>query len=1018
MKQSRVAPQRTLLTSALLVALSQAPLHAQTVVQPAVGQATPAAEAGQRTATTDEDARTLDAVVVQGIRGSLTSSMNLKRDSQGVVDGIVAEEIGKFPDTNLAESLQRISGVSIDRTLGEGSRVTVRGVGPDYNLVLLNGRQMPTSANANGAGISNSRAFDFANLASESISSVEVYKTSRANVPPGGIGATINIRTARPLEAEPVINVGMKGVYDTSNGNLPKSLQGHDITPELSGIFSQRYADGTFGVALSGSYQERDFGFSQASVPNGWRPFRGDENNWGTIPQPGTPGSENITNRPGPDDIYSVPQNLNYSVNGVQRQRTNGQLTLQWAPSDAVTTTLDYTYSENKIQQQRNELSVWFNFGPSVSSWTDGPVAAPLIYSEIINPATSDISMGGMRLANVNKNESLGFNVDWQVNDALDLQFDYHNSSAETKPDSPWGSAGVLGVAAFVRGTTTADFRGDFPIVNIQLPPGVAGVDPSQALVTGSVFQNAYTKSEIEQSQFKGRFEFGEYSGLDFGASYTDVDNRTAYGFMQRDTWGGVGTPADYDDNIWFADNMGRYFDGFSGHNSPQFTDRFLLFDFDRLRNRAAELTGHPEWYQAPTEFTRDLRTNEKSTGGYMQYTTKFDWSMPLNVALGVRYEKTEVTSSALVPTASSISWASANELNLNFGEPTFATRRGEYDYFLPNLDLSLDITDSVILRGSYSQTIGRPGWEDLQGGRTLDQIVRVDGGTGAQGDPTLRPLLSDNFDLSLEWYYAESSYVSAGYFRKNIKNYIGDEQIIDVGGSDGVTPFNLHTPVGGAYWNAALPSCPTADMVCIRNYIFTNFNGQPGVTATGTDSTGNLTGTIVGQPGDPLANFKVNTPANTDNSTLDGWEIALQHVFGDSGFGIAANYTIVDSPDLNYDNAIIGGQFALVGLSDSANLVLFYEKFDWSVRAAYNWRDQFLSAVFDGSGIPNPQYVDDYGQFDLSIGYKVNDQLTLQFEGINLTDETTRIFGRNKHEVLYATQNGPRYMVGFRYQF
>lgn len=102
-------------------------------------------------------------------------------------------------------------------------------------------------------------------------------------------------------------------------------------------------------------------------MPNGWRPFRGDENNWSTIPQPGTPGSENITNRPGANDIYSVPQNLNYIVTGLQRQRTNGQLTLQYAPTDRITATLDYTYSENKIQQQRNELSVWFNFGPSVS---------------------------------------------------------------------------------------------------------------------------------------------------------------------------------------------------------------------------------------------------------------------------------------------------------------------------------------------------------------------------------------------------------------------------------------------------------------------------------------------------------------------------------------------------------------------------------------------------------------------------------------------------------------------------
>jgi len=230
------------------------------------------------------------------------------------------------------------------------------------------------------------------------------------------------------------------------------------------------------------------------------------------------------------------------------------------------------------------------------------------------------------------------------------------------------------------------------------------------------------------------------------------------------------------------------------------------------------------------------------------------------------------------------------------------------------------------------------------------------------------------------------------------------------VGGSDGETPFNLHTPVGGAYWNAALGSgCTVSDVVCIRNYIFANFNGQPGVDAAN--------GIITGQPGDPLANFRINVPANTGSSSLDGWEINVQHMFGQSGFGLSANYTIVDSPDLNYDNNSTVDQFALLGLSDSANFVGFYEKNGWSVRAAYNWRDEFLSGRFD-SERPNPNYTEAYGQFDLSVGYQVNDQFSVQFEAINVTDETQRIHGRNDRQLLYATQNGPRYMLGFRYNF
>ena len=190
-----------------------------------------AAESGSALAQTvpaAKDSAALGSVTVTGIRAALDSSMNLKRDAQGWVDGINAEEIGKFPDTNLAESLQRISGVSIERTNGEGSRITVRGVGPDWNLVLLNGRQMPASS-LNGGGAPSSRAFDFANLASEAVAGIEVYKTSRAETPTGGMGATVNIKTARPLGNPDVASFGFKEVMDTSNTNLPGHLQGKNM---------------------------------------------------------------------------------------------------------------------------------------------------------------------------------------------------------------------------------------------------------------------------------------------------------------------------------------------------------------------------------------------------------------------------------------------------------------------------------------------------------------------------------------------------------------------------------------------------------------------------------------------------------------------------------------------------------------------------------------------------------------------------------------------------------------------
>ncbi|MFP5391038.1 MAG: TonB-dependent receptor [Gammaproteobacteria bacterium] len=948
----------------------------------------------------------VQTVVVTGLRQSLISSMNLKRNSEGVVDGIVAADIGKFPDTNLAESLQRISGVSIDRSIGEGSKVTVRGVGPDFNMVLLNGRQMATS----NLGDLNGRAFDFANLASEAISQIQVYKSSRAETPTGGIGATINVMTARPLQRPGLqASVGVKAMYDSSNDNLPADVQGNarSLTPEVSGIYSNTFANNTIGVALSASYQERNLGFNTASVPGGWRgPFRGDENNWGTIPNEGAAGSQNVVNHPKPGDVYSVPQNLNYNMNGVRRQRTNAGLTLQYQPLKELTATLDYNFSQNKIQTRRAELSAWFNFGPSASSWSDGPVAGPLMYSEIINPATSDIAMGGAQFATKTDNNALGLNLAWKASADLKLELDAHKSVAESKADSPYGSAATMGSASFSRGTTTADFSKDFPVLSIE--GADFGRAPQQA--TGSVFQNGYMKGEVQQAQVRGSWEFADASSLKFGLAATDVKNRSAFSTQQRDTWGGVGKPSDYPASLFHAESLRQYFNKLDGSDSPALFTKFNTFDFEQLRARAAEVSGQPDLYKPKSTFDTDQRVTEKSKSLYVQVNHDWDFRLPVHTSLGLRYEKTDVTSTALVPTATSISWVSNNEYPVAFGTPSFTTLTGKYHHVLPNFDSDIELTKDIKARFSYGETIGRPRYDQIQGGQVLNTLARQNGGTGTQGNPALLPVKSKNLDLSLEYYYRSQNFASVGFFKKNLENYAGQSKIV-------AQPFNLHTPVGGAYWNEAVSkgNCGT-DPTCIRNYIFRNKAGQPGVTRGADDASGNATGTIVGQPNDPIADFEITTFSNQKKADLHGVEVNLQHMFGNSGFGISSNVTYVKS-GLKYDNHSVGEQFALVGLSNSANLVGIYEKDKWTVRAAYNWRDEFLSSTFDGAG-PNPNYVEAYGQLDLSVGYALNDKLSLQFEAINLTDETARVHGRTKSEVLYVTQAGPRYMLSARYKF
>lgn len=998
MRQLRPALRLTTLAAASGLLFVGAAAQAQ---QPGAGP-TPSTSVPQALAGTTQ----LETVVVTGIRRSLETSVNLKRSSAGLVDGIVAEDIGKFPDTNLAESLSRISGVSIDRSNGEGTRVTVRGMGPDFNLVLLNGRQMP-GASIDGSAPS-SRSFDFSNLASDGVAALEVYKTSRASSPTGGMGATINVRTQRPFDIKDTIaQVGVKLVRDDSARRLPGEEQGKTATPELSGIYSTQSADGTFGIALMGTYQVRDSGYSQANVSSGWKTFDGIKDNdwggsnavWGGLP-PAAWGD--IKNRPGPNSIYSVPQNMNYSFTGVHRERLNGQLVLQVKPMTNMVGTLDFIMSEQKFRQRRNDISAWFNYGGQFGEYQTGSPSSPIIYGERMT--NSDLAMGASRIQTKNKNEQVGLNLKWKATDALNFDFDAHHSTATSGADDPLGTAVTMGTASMNRNDTFVDFSNKFPVLGIK---GTT-LDPKLMELQGSVFGNSYQKNQVDQVQAKGNWKIDADSSLDFGLSLTNVKNRSAFANVQRDSWGAgaAGGPAALPDDIWKADSISKYFSRIPGSNDPRLFNQFFYFNFEDLRAAAIKALGSDNLLKASFNFTDDYRTTEKSQALFGQYNLAWEWGVPMDLSAGLRYERTKVNSPSVESVPSAVRWVSANEIPITFNGTTNASRSGKYSYALPSIDWSADLTSDIKLRASYGKTIGRPGWNAIQGGRTLNGLARIDGGSGSVGNPDLKPLQSSNFDFSGEYYYAKSSYVAASYFRKSLKDY--NEAIITPQTIPGIT-----TPIGGAYFQKAVQvgKCAANDSGCIRDYIFANFAGQPGVDAAAK--------TITAQPTDPLLVFQMGTFQNNNRtSKLNGIELNAQHIFGNTGFGVSANFTKVRS-NLSYDNNKAGAQTnVLVGLGDSGNLVGFYENETWSTRLAYNWRGKFLAANFGGVEGAQPLYVEPYGQFDLSVGYNVDKNLRLQFEAINLTDEYTRTHLRNENQIGAVTQLGRRIMIGARYKF
>jgi TonB-dependent receptor len=664
--------------------------------------------------------------------------------------------------------------------------------------------------------------------------------------------------------------------------------------------------------------------------------------------------------------------------------------------------TLDFVMSEQKFRQRRNDISAWFNFGGQFGEYQQGSPSSPIIYGE--HMANSDLAMGASRIQTKNKNQSLGLNLKWKATDALSFDFDAHRSTATSGANDPLGTSVTLATASMVRGDTFVDFSNKFPVLNIK----GASLDPTKQELQGSVFGNSYQKNQVSQLQAKGNWKIDGDSSLDFGLTLTEVKNRSAFANVQRDTWGAnaAGGPAAMPDDIWKVDSISKYFSRIPGSGDPRLFDQFFYFNFEDLRAAAIKALGSDALLKASFDFKDNFQTTEKSQAVFGQYNLAWDWGVPMEMAAGLRYERTKVHSPSVESIPTTVRWVANNEIPITFSGTTSASRDGKYGYALPSIDWSADVTTDTKLRVSYGQTIGRPGWNAIQGGQTLNGLARIDGGEGSVGNPDLKPLKSSNLDFSAEHYYGKSSYVAASYFRKSIKDY--NEAIIS-----NQTPYNLHTPIGGALFNQAVQAggCGNTDSQCIRDYIFTNLANSPGVDA--------VNKTITAQPSDPLLVFKMGTFANnTRTSKLSGIELNAQHIFGNSGFGVSANFTKVKS-NLGYNNNQKGAQTnVLVGLGDSGNLVGFYENETFTTRLAYNWRGKFLAANFGGVEGAQPLYVEPFGQLDLSVGYNFNRHLRFQFEAINLTDEYTRTHMRNENQMGAVTQLGRRIMIGARYKF
>jgi len=544
----------------------------------------------------------------------------------------------------------------------------------------------------------------------------------------------------------------------------------------------------------------------------------------------------------------------------------------------------------------------------------------------------------------------------------------------------------------------------------------------------GSLFAQAFddqTVNDILQINLAGSWEnldAGAIRRIDFGVTHTEQEYRTlntGSGLLPAGFWL---TSAQYwPDDVWQTGNLGGLLSGFGGGGSfsydPYFTIPFdTAVDFWETIGTTDPIgcgvyaCGWGADFQDPSGSRGRLWpgpsgqntsiVDENIDSFYAQVTFEDEFNgMPLNAVVGLRYEETETTSYGKETLPTAINWTGGNEFGYVLSPtPNFRRGEGENDFWLPSLDMDLEVYENVIARFSFSRSLARPPIGDLVPNRGFPSPPNIRSRLINQGNPNLVPYLSDNFDLSLEWYYGDGSYASVGYFKKKVDNFLVTETTQETFG--GILDVYL-----GAEAEIARAQLITEGISPDDQAVFARINENRGAGAADP---------IDAMPGDPLVIFDVNTTQNAEVGNLFGYEFAVQHMFGDTGWGIQGNLTIVNG-DVDADRNVINQQFALPGLSDSANLSVFYENDIVSARLAYNWRDEFLSG-FDSSS--SPVFTEEYAPIDLNVTWFATDNLDVFFEAINITEEVQRSYIRYEEQFQRGNEYGSRFNIGARYNF
>ena len=922
----------------------------------------------------------VETVTVTGLISSLQKNLDVKRDSLGLVDAISAEDIGKFPDNDIAGALQHVPGVTVSRgatsiggvptSTGNATQITVRGFGPAFNETLFDGRKVSSATG---------RTYDFSAVSADFISQMDVMKSPDAALSSGAIGATVNIKYPKPFD-----HPGLNLVGAVSTTFSPE--QGNPM-PNVDVLFSDTFDNDRFGILLDAAYSSSRVKANHVNN-QGWE---------GTYLDPcqraGATTACGSTLTPDSQPAWFI-QDYGLYQEITTDTRYDGRLALQWKPADSVLVTVNDNYSRDRLHADQYGYSVWFNSGSlrNVTTNDHGTITS------FIQPNTPTDFQGQMNASLIQNNE-VGLNVKWQANDNLSFVLDVDQSLSQLNPGGQLSSIDAdVGYGPSTPGGTNATNVGitipgghNLPYPTGYGPNGDASRFINNGLIGSHVLPISQPRrtDKVQQLKLESEWDEGDNLKIVVGYQYTgDHDNAVSYDDFANNQWqayAGYGPLSNNPNGVALPQSMftrsfntANFINGWGASGLP--SDVLVYNPFDVLNYLQG--LGNPQTTTIPGfntgccdpayagQYTTALNVGsyqqviENTNAAYVSVTTKSQVAgMPLRVNVGLRQEFTSVETVGIgrQPVALTVQAADHTAFLTSFGPQSMVTGTNDYQYLLPNFDATLSVTDDLQLRFNASRTLTRPPLNRITPVLTVPTSPRVNALTASGGNPDLLPFLSDSLDVGAEWYYAANSYASIDVFNKNVSNFV-------VQGTKQDTINGVIDPTTGA----------------------------PGI-------------------------WTISAYVNGPTANVYGAEFAVQHVFGDSGWGVQANATVVGTnKPYNPADITISG-FAVTGLADSANLVGFYDKDGFQARVAVAWQDSSLvqfGQQQNGSKFgTEPTFVNASTQVDFSTSYDFTDQLNVYFTAQNLTDSTYSTHGRYTEQVLDVVDYGRRFTLGLHYK-